>query len=246
MPTGRLDLLLQRADRRERAAWSAWLPWLKFSRKTSAPARTARSIISWVEQAGPSVATIFALRLRRMGKASPGALARHRAEGDAPNRPWRVRCHDAFARSVAYVAAAGPHCWGPSHSDRGCAVLPTLVGGVIALIVAITFLAIIVAIPVGRALDRGPGRHRADGGERDRGGPRRRGPVRRRARRRSAATSARSLSTNQRAVRSSRASSPLRPTSWAPSGRPFPPAAAAGSPPACRKGSRSCRTPGCR
>jgi hypothetical protein len=49
-----------------RARWSAALPWLKLRRKTSTPARNSRRTASGSELAGPSVATILALRVRRM------------------------------------------------------------------------------------------------------------------------------------------------------------------------------------
>jgi hypothetical protein len=45
---------------------SAWLPWLKLKRKTSAPASNSAWMVFWSALAGPSVATIFALRWRRM------------------------------------------------------------------------------------------------------------------------------------------------------------------------------------
>jgi hypothetical protein len=35
----------------------SWLPWEKLSRKTSAPAKNSFSIISLVDEAGPSVTT---------------------------------------------------------------------------------------------------------------------------------------------------------------------------------------------
>ena len=49
-----------------RAWWSAWEPWLKSRRNTSAPASNRDRTASSDELAGPRVATILALRLRRM------------------------------------------------------------------------------------------------------------------------------------------------------------------------------------
>ncbi len=45
-----------------RARWSSLWPWLKLSRKTSTPARKSALIFSGEDVAGPSVATILALR----------------------------------------------------------------------------------------------------------------------------------------------------------------------------------------
>ena len=50
------------------AGWpdpACW-PWLKLSRKTSTPASKSARIVALDELAGPKVATIFALRSRRM------------------------------------------------------------------------------------------------------------------------------------------------------------------------------------
>src|SRR5262245_53369948 len=49
-----------------RSLWSACVPWLKLRRNTSTPRWNSSRIISGVELAGPSVATIFAFRSRRM------------------------------------------------------------------------------------------------------------------------------------------------------------------------------------
>jgi hypothetical protein len=51
---------------RKRSACSGCVPWLKLKRKTSAPASASARMRSLDELAGPSVATILTLRLRRM------------------------------------------------------------------------------------------------------------------------------------------------------------------------------------
>ena len=50
-----------------RARWSSWVPWEKFSRATSMPARIIASRTSAVEDEGPMVQMIRALRM-----AAPG------------------------------------------------------------------------------------------------------------------------------------------------------------------------------
>jgi hypothetical protein len=50
--------------------WS-WPPWLKFSRKTSAPASNSARMVEASELDGPSVATILALRWRRIAVRVP-------------------------------------------------------------------------------------------------------------------------------------------------------------------------------
>ena len=45
----------------------SWLVWLMLMRNTSAPASNSRAIISALEEAGPSVATILARRRRLIG-----------------------------------------------------------------------------------------------------------------------------------------------------------------------------------
>src|ERR1051326_3192516 len=50
--------------------WS-WLPWLKLSRNTSTPASNSVCSRSGLELAGPRVATILALRSRRIGLFRP-------------------------------------------------------------------------------------------------------------------------------------------------------------------------------
>ena len=51
-----------------RARWSSCVPWLKFRRNTSAPASTRARMVLASEEEGPRVATILALRIRRMRK----------------------------------------------------------------------------------------------------------------------------------------------------------------------------------
>ena len=58
-------------------------------------------ICSSDEVAGPRVARIFALRLRRMASRLLAPARRRGAQGHELDSPWRGRCHDAFARGVA-------------------------------------------------------------------------------------------------------------------------------------------------
>src|ERR1700722_12894238 len=72
MPIGRPVSASTRRIAVNSLRWSSWVPWLKLQRKTSTPASNSARKRSGLELAGPSVATILALRCRRIA----GFLAR--------------------------------------------------------------------------------------------------------------------------------------------------------------------------
>ena len=71
MPTGRWNLRSNDRTMPWILAWSSCFPWEKFMRKTSTPASNSFSMASWLDVAGPRVATIFARRSRFMAGAFP-------------------------------------------------------------------------------------------------------------------------------------------------------------------------------
>ena len=84
----------------QRRFWS-WLPWLKFSRKTSTPASNSARSRSRLALAGPTVATILALRRRRpVGLAAPC--------GCAPARSIQARGRTRMARKSLTLVRVGP------------------------------------------------------------------------------------------------------------------------------------------
>src|SRR6516162_1013923 len=76
MPIGRPVAFSTRRIASNRARWSSCVPWLKLSRNTSTPALNSSRILSGAELEGPNVATILALRRRRISMFLPKLILR--------------------------------------------------------------------------------------------------------------------------------------------------------------------------
>ena len=92
---------------------SSWLPWLKLSRKTSTPASNSARIRSGLALAGPSVATILALRRRRRRRVAA-----------APPLVSIRRSRTRMARKSLTLVRVGPVTTrSPSGSEKSVAVI---------------------------------------------------------------------------------------------------------------------------